>query len=749
MGEGPVPVKVADLAVPESVKEIIIKGGIAELFPPQEEAIKAGALEGKNLVLASPTASGKTLIAELCALKHVLEKNGKIIYLTPLRALASEKFDEFKKYATITKKDDRRIRIGISTGDFDSTDPWLERYDIIITTNEKSDSLLRHRAKWMNEISLVIADEVHLLNDAKRGPTLEVVLARLMQVNPDIQILALSATINNVDEIAAWLKAEFVNTEWRPVTLKEGVLLNDEIQYKDGDARKIEQKTRDSVVNLVLSTIKSGGQALVFASTRKNSVTLAKKFAEEVEKALSKPLKRSLEHEADRILAAGERTRISESLAELVKRGTAFHHAGLGGGHRKIVEDSFRQGKIKVLTATPTLAFGVNLPARMVVVQDYRRYEAGYGYYPISVLEYKQMAGRAGRPKYDKTGEAILIAKTPDEADYLLESYILARPERIWSRLAVERIMRSHVLATIAADFAHTEQGLYEFFGKTFYAHQYDTEAIKGLIAKILKYLHDEEMIEAQGAEINATKFGKRVSELYIDPASAVIIRDTLKRKPVCLTELSLLHMIAHTPDMGPVLRPYSQEIDEIALFMEEHKAEFLADVPNEWEDTVAYEEFLGEVKTAMTLQAWIEEMSEDQLIERFRVQPGDLYRTIENTKWLLHATHELATLLGNKHVLPQTSELEARVAKGVKKELLPIVRLEGVGRARGRIIYNAGYKTIEDVKHAAIDNLTNLPLIGPRLAKKIKEQVGGFVKKDTWEKLDEDQWKQTALSEY
>jgi helicase len=386
----------------------------------------------------------------------------------------------------------------------------------------------------------------------------------------------------------------------------------------------------------------------------------------------------------------------------------------------------------------------------MVVVQDYRRYEAGYGYYPISVLEYKQMAGRAGRPKYDKTGEAILIAKTPDEADYLLESYILARPERIWSRLAVERIMRSHVLATIAADFAHTEQGLYEFFGRTFYAHQYDTDAIKGLIAKILKYLYDEEMIEVPGDEINATKLGKRVSELYIDPASAVIIRESLERKPVCLTELSLLHMIAHTPDMGPVLRPYSQEIDETAMFMEEHKAEFLADLPNEWEDTVAYEQFLGEVKTAMTLQAWIDEMSEDQIIERFRVQPGDLYRTIENTKWLLHATHELAVLLANKQVIPQALGLEARVAKGVKKELLPLVRLEGVGRVRGRIIYNAGYKTIEDIKHVALDELTNLPLIGPRLAKKIKEQVGGFVKKETWEKLErEDQWKQTALTEY
>jgi helicase len=743
-------VKIAELSIPEAVKELVIRSGIVELFPPQEEAIKAGALEGKNLVLASPTASGKTLVAELCALKHILEKNGKTIYLTPLRALANEKFEEFRKYTTIAKKGDRRIRVGISTGDFDSTDPWLERNDIIITTNEKADSLLRHRAKWMDEISLVVADEVHLLNEAERGPTLEVVLARLMQVNPDMQILALSATINNVDEIAQWLKAEYVTTEWRPVALKEGVLLHDEIQYKDGNARKIEKKTKDSLMNLVLSTIKTGGQALVFTSTRKNAATLAKKLAGEVEEALSKPAKRALEHEANRILVAGERTRLSDSLAELVKRGVAFHHAGLGGGHRRIVEESFRQGKIKVLTATPTLAFGVNLPARTVVVQDYRRYEAGYGYYPISVLEYKQMAGRAGRPKYDKTGEAILIAKTNDEADYLIESYVLARPERIWSRLAVERILRSHVLATVAADFAHTENGIFEFFGRTFYSYQYDTQAIKGIIAKILKYLYDEDMIEVKGEDINATKFGKRVSELYIDPVSAVIIRDALKRKPDFLTDISFLHMIAHTPDMGPVLRPYTRELDEVAVFMEEHRTELLTEVPDEWEDRIAYEEFLGEVKTAMTLKAWIEEMSEDELIERFRVQPGDLYRTIENAKWLLHATHELAMLFGNKPMLPQTLEIRQRVEKGVKKELLPLVRLEGVGRVRGRIMYNSGYKTIEDIKRAPIEDLTNLPLIGPRLAKKIKEQLGGFVKKETWERLErQDEWKQKALTEY
>ncbi|MGB9713974.1 MAG: DEAD/DEAH box helicase [Candidatus Bathyarchaeales archaeon] len=742
--------KVTELPVPESVKEVLLKSGIVELYPPQEEAVKAGALEGRNLVLASPTASGKTLVAELCALKHILEKDGKVLYLTPLRALASEKYEEFRKYSSITKKDGKRVSVGISTGDYDSSDPWLERYDIIVATNEKVDSLLRHRAKWMDEISLVIADEVHLLNEAERGPTLEVVLARLMQTNPEIQILALSATINNVEEIRGWLKADYVTTEWRPILLKEGVLLHNEIQYKDGDARKIEGEVKNPAINLALNTVKSGGQALIFASTRKNAVTLARKAAPIIGENLSKPIKRALEREAERILAAGEKTRISELLAELVKCGVAFHHAGLGGGHRKLIEDAFRQGKIKVLTATPTLAFGVNLPARTVIIQDYRRYEPGYGYYPISVLEYKQMAGRAGRPKYDKVGEAIVISKTADEADYLMESYILASPERIWSRLAVERILRSHVLATIAADYAHTERGIYDFFGRTLYAYQYDIAAIKNLIAKILKYLYDEEMIDVSGENIYATRFGKRVSELYIDPVSAVIIRDALRRKPAYLTDLSLLHTIAHTPDMSPILRPTAREVDDIALFMEEHKEEFLVDLPSEWEDRITYEQFLGEVKTAMVLEAWIEEKSEDEIIERFRTQPGDLYRTIENAKWLLYATHELAVLFENKQVLSPTLELMERVEKGVKKELLPIVRLEGIGRVRGRILYNAGFKTIEDIKHAQLEELMNLPLIGPKLAKKIKEQVGGFVRKEDWKKLEkEDVWKQKAITEY
>jgi helicase len=197
-------------------------------------------------------------------------------------------------------------------------------------------------------------------------------------------------------------------------------------------------------------------------------------------------------------------------------------------------------------------------------------------------------------------------------------------------------------------------------------------------------------------------------------------------------------------------MRPYAKEFDALSVQLEDHKDELFTDIPNQWSDHFSYEEFLGEIKTALVMKSWIEEISEEKLIEQFGVQPGDLYRTIENAKWLLHATDELAQLFGQKEILPLTSELVERVSKGIKKELLPIVRLEGVGRVRGRIMFNAGYQTIEEIKQASIEDLTNLPLVGPRLAKKIKEQVGGFVKKDTWERLDKEQeFKQKALSDF
>ncbi len=727
--------RIRELSVDPQVITLLESEGLDQLYPPQEDAIKAGVLDGKNLVLASPTASGKTLVAEICILKHVLERNGKAIYLAPLRALASEKFKEFQRYSEIKKPSGEHLRIGMSTGDYDSSDPWLGRYDIIISTNEKADSLLRHRAPWMNELSLVVADEIHLLTEHERGPTLEVVLTRLTEINPNIQLLALSATVRNAEEVGQWLHAGSVTTDWRPVPLREGIYNLGQLQFNDGSSRVIQSGTKTPVLDIALDVLSSGGQALIFTETRRSAVEMGRKAALAVKPRISKIEERSLNTIAERILSSGEKTRLGEALASQIASGAGFHHAGLTGPHRGIVETAFRDGRIKVLAATPTLAAGVNLPARTVIISSYERFESGHGRYPISVLEYKQFCGRAGRPKYDKYGESVLIARNQDEADWLMENYVIAQPEKLWSKLAVERILRPHVLSTVAAGYAKTEDGLYEFFGRTFYAHQYGPRMIKGKIGEVLQFLAKEEMVVMEGRDLEASRFGKRVSELYIDPMSAVILRDGLYNRAKKMTDFSLLHLISRTPDLAPRPRPRGSEMDKLGIMAESQSDEIMGYVPNQFEDPIAYDEFLSELKASLVLSDWISEFTEDQILETRKVEPGDLLRLVQGTEWLVFAAQELARLFGHKDLLANMEMLRVRVSKGVKSELVKLVGLEGVGRVRARMMYNAGLKSIDDIKERSLTELTSIPTIGPSLAKRIKEQAGGLIKAEEWEK--------------
>ncbi len=728
--------RIRELPVQPQVVELLENEGLDQLYPPQEDAVRTGVLDGKNLVLASPTASGKTLIAELCILKHVLEKHGKAIYLAPLRALASEKYKEFQRFSILKKQSGDHVRVGVSTGDYDSSDPWLGRYDIIVSTNEKADSLLRHKAPWMSELTLVVADEIHLLTEHQRGPTLEVVLTRLTEINAKIQVLALSATVSNAGEVGEWLHAGSVTTDWRPVPLREGIYHDQQVQFKDGSSRRIEGLTNSPVLDIALDIVAGGGQALVFSETRRSAVEMGRKAALALKGRLSKPEERSLDAIAGRVLASGEKTRLSEALASQVVSGAGFHHAGLTGSHRGMVEEAFRNGRIKILAATPTLASGVNLPARAVVISSYERYEAGYGRYPISVLEYKQFVGRAGRPKYDKFGESLLIARNPDEAEWLMGNYILAQPEKLWSKLAVEKVLRPHVLSTIAAGYARSEEGLYEFFSRTFYAHQYGPRLIKGKIGEILRFLCNEEMVVAEGKDLAASKFGKRVSELYIDPESAVIIRDGLYNRAKRLTDFSLLHLISKTPDLAPRPRPRGgAEVERLGLLVSQHSEEFTFEPPDQFQDPIAYEELLSELKATQVLLDWASEASEDQILESRKVEPGDLLRLVQGSEWLIHASREMGRLFGHKDLLAPLEVLRVRVSKGVRPELVKLVGLEGVGRVRARMLYTTGLKTVEDIKERSLTELMTIPTIGPSLAKKIKEQAGGLIKADEWEK--------------
>lgn len=199
-----------------------------EFNPMQEKAIQTGLFDS-SIIISSPTASGKTLIAEVTALNSVINKKKKVIYACPLKALASEHFSEFKKKYS----KELNIKVTISTGDFDSSSKYLQNYDVIFTTYEKTESLLRHKTEWLSSIGLLIVDEIHEI-DSDRGPTIEIMITKLLLLNPSLQVLGLSATIPNSKELAEWLKAKLVESSFRPVKLNEGVYFDDRIHFLRG-----------------------------------------------------------------------------------------------------------------------------------------------------------------------------------------------------------------------------------------------------------------------------------------------------------------------------------------------------------------------------------------------------------------------------------------------------------------------------------------------------------------------------------
>ncbi|MEM7822673.1 MAG: DEAD/DEAH box helicase [Candidatus Aenigmatarchaeota archaeon] len=688
------------------IKQVLALSGYKSLNPVQRLAIDAGLLGDKNLVVAAPTASGKTLIAEIAALKTIKEGK-KVVYIVPLRALASEKYNEFRqKYSNIG------IKIAISIGDYDSADPWLADYDMIIVTSEKLDSLLRHRAPWIVDIGLVIADEIHLLNSPDRGPTLEMIITRLRDVaNP--RILALSATISNYKELAGWLNAAVVKSDWRPVKLYRGICYDYKISFEHDKEIELDQQY-PQLISLVLDTLAAKKQILIFLSTRKSAEAAAESIGKAIK--LSSP---ELEKLAKNIEGVLERpTKQCHRLAACIRNGTAFHHAGLVAEQRRLIEDAFRDGLIKVIAATPTLAAGINMPAFRVVIRDLRRFSHYHGLSWIPVLEIEQMMGRAGRPQYDSEGQAILLAKDRGEARFAWENYIKGEPERITSKLGLEPILRMHMLALIASSGVITWDEIVTFFSKTFYAHQYkDISRLENILKRILRLLEGFGFIKV-GERISATAIGRRVSELYIDPLTADRLIKGLKRLK-SPPDIALLYLLSDCLEMRPGLSPRKRELKEILDIAEKYEGWLPKIEP--WE--IEYDDFLRSLKLALMLNNWIDEMGEDALLERFGITPGELRGRLEIADWLCYAAGELGLLLGMWDQIKAMRKLRIRLQYGVKEELLPLVRLKGIGRVRARLLYNAGLKRIADLRKAPVESLERL--LGPSLARDIKTQVG------------------------
>lgn len=491
--------------------------------------------------------------------------------------------------------------------------------------------------------------------------------------------------------------------------------------------------TGNSTLDLVMDTINLGKQAIVFVNTKKS----AEKQAEDISKKIKNSNDDLLELSEKTLRALSKKTKQCERLSRCIQKGIAFHHAGLVSKQRELIEDNFRAGKIKIICSTPSLAMGVDLPAFRAIIKDSKRYTSR-GLAHIPVLEYLQMAGRAGRPSFDKSGEAISVAISKNEKGQLYEKYVLGEAEEIYSKLAVEPVLRTYLLSLIASGFVKTKEQILTFFGKTFWAHQFvDMTKLSFIIDKMLNLLEEWEFIQKDEDEfksadkladvdVKATRIGKRVAELYLDPLTAAFFISCLRNaSDKKIEDFSFLQAICHTLEIRPLLRVGVKDQDAVQENLVRYSSVLMEKEPSMYEPE--YDDFLNSVKTASMLHAWIEEKEEQYILDNFNARPGEIRGKLNIADWLLYAFSELSRMLQFQHLNKEIVKLRFRLKNGVKEELLPLIKIEGIGRVRARKLFFNKIKDLKDLKNTDIMKLVQI--LGRNVAIKVKKQLGQEVK--------------------
>ena len=515
-------VDLRDFQIDERLKKMLEENwGISQLFPPQARALP-NSLDGRNLMLAIPTASGKSLVAHI-TMAHRLSndlKGMRGVYIVPLKALASEKFRELSE---ICKSVD--LKVGLAIGDRSSENNFVEDSDVLVCTSEKLDSMLRSNPSLMDDIGIVVADEFHLLQDPSRGPTLEILLSRIRHRVEGAQILALSATVGNANDLAEWLDADLVKSEWRPIALYSGTLTGLDLRYHSvespgGDFSLPESKRLDGGVNKNLhsvldDTTEMSKQMLVFVASRSSAQKEARELSKHVKSKLdagghnfSDSVTESWDEMANSLSVRESGSVTAKALANAVRGGVGFHHAGLTSSQRRVVEEGFRTGNLLCIVATPTLAQGVNLPASRVVIRDSRRWSTvAARSMPLPVMEVRQMMGRAGRPGFDEFGESFLVSKSKQDEDSLIDLYLKGEPEDVTSKLAnpgaqnaeEDGALLAHILSIVATAGIDDRDAISRFLSKTFLSSQMNPETLEARTDEVLYWLCENGMIERRG----------------------------------------------------------------------------------------------------------------------------------------------------------------------------------------------------------------------------------------------------------
>lgn len=666
---------------------------IKEFNPAQKAVIESGYLEDKsNYIISIPTASGKTVLGILPALKTILN-GGKAVYAAPLLSIQNEKVKEFKAFE----------EHGIKVGKHPSNS------DLSVMVFESFDALTRFSWNVLREVDTLIIDEFHMIGEYSRGPTLESAITRAKIINPSLRIIALSATLKNIDEIEQWLDGKTVEHDYRPVPLNKKVL----------DAEMFNTKNKnDVIVKIVEKAIEDNSQALSFVSTRRFTESLATYVAKKIDKKTTKEQKHKFKQVADKLLEVPKKkgslpTTTCLKLAEAAEKGVVFHHAGLFNEQKEIIEDEFRNGNILMITATPSLMYGVNLPSKYVVIRDHTRWTSN-GPASIPVFDYEQMSGRAGRPQYDDVGYSYLVAKTMDEAFDLEARYVNGEIELTNSKLIDNKdAIYKQIIAQIASSLSKNLDDLNDFFGKTLYGFQMKNNPSMSMFAQdslnwelesALEFLLQNGIIRATPEGLKTTDFGNLIAKSNYAVETAVKIKEYVSTMEK-LNPAEMIYALAETPDL-PLISfkgrkskdPVRDKLSECGLFA--------VDIGNP-------------EATAVSLIEWIDERNEYEIENAYNVYSASTRRSAYEASRLVKFAKNTLEVLGNYSNLKDMDYLSARLYYGVKEDIIPlVVGVKRLGRKRARLLM----KTFGDnLSEASEKDLQKVEGIGPKLAGKVK----------------------------
>ncbi|KAF8407042.1 hypothetical protein HHK36_006167 [Tetracentron sinense] len=758
--------------LPSDICSVYRKKGISKLYPWQVDCLQVdGVLQKRNLVYCASTSAGKSFVAEILMLRRVISTGKMALLVLPYVSICAEKAEHLELLLEPLGKHVRSY-YGSQGGGTLPKDT-----SVAVCTIEKANSLVNRLLEEgrLSEVGIIVIDELHMVGDQSRGYLLELLLTKLRYAAGEgniescsgessgtssgkadpahgLQIVGMSATMPNVAAVADWLQAALYQTDFRPVPLEEYIKVGNTIFNKKMDlvrsipkAADLGGKDPDHIAELCNEVVQEGHSVLLFCSSRKGCESTArhlskflKKFPVSIHNDPSEFVDIASAIDALRRCPVG----LDPILEETLPSGVAYHHAGLTVEEREIVETCYRKGLLCVLTATSTLAAGVNLPARRVI---FRQPRIGRDF--IDGTRYRQMAGRAGRTGIDTKGESVLICK-PEELKRITSVLNDSCPP-LHSCLSEDKNGMTHaILEVVAGGIVQTANDIHRYVRCTLLNSTKPFQDVVKSAQDSLRWLCYRKFLEwnEETKLYSTTPLGRASFGSSLCPEESLIVLDDLSRARegfVLASDLHLVYLV--TPinvDVEPDWELFYERFMELSaldqsvgdrvgvvepfLMRMAHGAPMQISKKSRENKKGLHDRsqsrigatnnnFLSDERTlrvckrfyvALILSRLVQEAHVADVCEAFKVARGMVQALQENAGRFASMVSLFCERLGWHDLEGLVAKFQNRVSFGVRAEIVELTTIPYVKGSRARALYKAGLRTAQAIAEASLPDI-------------------------------------------